>query len=135
MQLYGFDDKNFMARIVRIEQKVWLVLLIVLYNMATLDLEERHLELEGKICSLSATRLEELAEHLKVPSTKYSGKSRLIVARALRRRLLRESRVAKHLRSRKNICLYLKISWQTNNPLWLKLLKSQKVKQRTVECQ
>ena len=75
MQLYGSDDKNFMARIVRIEQKVWLVLLIVLYNMATLDLEERHLELEGKIYSLPATRLEELAEHLKVPTTKYSGKT------------------------------------------------------------
>ena len=73
-----------MARIVRTEQKLWLVLLIVLSNMATSDLEERQLELEGKICSLPVTRLEELAEHLEVPLMKYSGKSRLIIARALR---------------------------------------------------
>ena len=64
-----------MARIARIEQKVWLVLLTVLYNMVTLDLEERRLELEEKNCSLLATRLEELAEHLEVPLTKCSGKS------------------------------------------------------------
>lgn len=53
-------------------------------NMATSDLEERQLALEGKICSLPATRLEELAEHLKVPLTKYSGNSWFVVARLLR---------------------------------------------------
>ena len=73
-----------MARIVRTEQKLWLVLLIVLSNMATSDLEERQLELEGKICSLLFTRLGELAEHLEVPLTKkYSGNSRLVAAGAL----------------------------------------------------
>ena len=49
-------------------------MLIVLSNMATSDLEERQLELEGKTCSLPAKKLEELAEHLEVPLTKYSGK-------------------------------------------------------------
>ena len=53
-----------MARIARTEQKLWLVLLIVLSNRATSDLEERQLELEGKIYSLPVTRHEELAEHI-----------------------------------------------------------------------
>ena len=63
-----------MAKIVRTEQKPWLVLLIVLSNMATSDFEQRQLELEGKICSLPVTSLG-MREHLDVLLMKFSGKS------------------------------------------------------------
>ena len=54
--------------------------------MATPDVEIEDLQLllEGNICKLSCKKLEELAEHLKLPIATYTGKSKLVISKLVR---------------------------------------------------
>ena len=68
------------------EIEQWLKSKIFKIKMATPDVEIEDLQLllESNICKLSCKKLEELAEHLKLPIATYTGKSKLVISKLVR---------------------------------------------------
>lgn len=52
------------------------------------DVDERQMQLESELYALSLDKLIELAEHLEIPVTKYSEKSKIIVLKVIREQII-----------------------------------------------